>query len=509
MAKKSLKHRRFPQNCNMLKYSLNIGSVLIIIMLASTVKAQEPVLDFKNVDRETYRHFVSNNWDSLIFTGKKALKQHIDYFFLRYRLGMAYYNKSNYMKAGQHLEKSLGFNSSDESSLEYLYFSYLNMNQTSQENALISKFPFRLNEKLKTSKIKLFDYLHFEPGMTFSNNIKKNEQETFNVQKGKGNGDKQEDVLFGQQDLNDDKYFVNLGAKLNLSRKISAYVGYGFLSTAKLKQIQTSDLVITGDTLIPWNGGYFVGNVYDTINQFYSDKYNVNQNDAYANAQFSAGKGFVVTPAFHYLNVHFNTIHSNSQVTDYFLQEIDTVPVKRTIYEIIEKDTSFNNFVTSLSVSRNISLFNLSLNGTWSNLNNKEQFQSGGIVVFYPYGNLNFYTTTSIVSTWQDNINRFIFEQQVGLKIHSKLWVEGFVTLGEMQNYNEENGFIVHNTGDKIKFRAGTDFIIIMSKNIELSFRYRFTAEEGKLIKYKSSSYEETNLNYQNNTLTGGLIWKL
>ncbi len=483
--------------------------MLFIIMLASTVKAQEPVLDFKYVDRETYRHFLNNNWDSLIYIGNKALKCDIDYFFLRYRLGMAYYNKENYLKASQHLEKSLGFNSKDEPAMEFLYYTYLFTNRTQEANALTTKFPVRLNEKLKTSKIKLFEYIYFEPGMTFSNNIKKNEKETFSAQKGKGNGNRQDEVLFGLQDLNDDKYFVNIGAKLNLSRKISAFIGYGFLATSKLKQIQTSDLVVTGDTLIPWNGGYFVGNVYDTITQFYSDKYKVNQNDAYASAQFIAGKGFVVTPAFHYLNVHFKTIFSNAEVTDFYFQQIDTLPVKRTVYEVIEKDTTLNNFVASISVAKNISLFNLSLNGTWSNLNNKEQYQAGGMVVFYPKGNLDLYTTTSVVSTWQDNINRFVFEQQVGLKALRNLWVEGFVTLGEMQNYNEKNALIIHNTGDIIKFRTGVDFILILSKNIDLSFRYRYTSEEGILMKYYSQSYEETNLNYQNNTITGGIKWKL
>ena len=493
----------------MVKYNRHICIWMLFFALSLGANAQEHVMDFKSVDQETYRHFLLNDWDSLIYTGNKALKNGTDYFYLRYRLGIAYFSKGNYLKASQHLEKSLGFNSMDELAMENLYFSYIYANRQLEANALSTKFPARLNEKLNTKKNKLIDYFYFEPGYTFSNNIEKNEKETLNEKKGKGNGNNEEEVLFGQQDLNDDKYFVNIGAKLNPSRKMSVYLGYGFLATSKLKQIQTSDLIITGDTLIPWNGGYFVGNAYDTITEFYSNKYKLYQNDAYTNAQISAGKGFVVTPAFHYLNVHFNTIFSNAQVTDFYFQQIDTVPVKRTVYEVIEKDTSFNNYVASLSVTKNISLFNLSLNGTWSNLNNKEQYQAGGMVVFYPKGNLDLYTTTSVVSTWQDNINRFIFEQQVGVKMLKKLWVEGFITLGEMVNYNEKNALVVYNSGDKINFRAGADFIIILSENIELSFRYRYTAEEGKLVRYSNHSYSETSLEYQNNTFTGGIKWKL
>jgi len=493
----------------MVKYKFFVGVWMLFLMISVKGYSQEPALDFKMVDQETYRQFLYNDWDSLICTGKKALQNGTDYFYLRYRLGIAYFSKGNYLKASHHLEKSLGYNSMDELAMENLYFSYKYTNRQLEANALTTKFPSRLNEKLNTKKNKLIDYFYFEPGYTFSNNIEKNEKETLNEKKGKGNGNKEEEVLFGQQDLNDDKYFISIGAKLNPSRIISAYLGYGFLATSKLKQIQTSDLVITGDTLIPWNGGYFVGNTYDTITEFYSNKYNLYQNDAYVNAQISAGKGFVVTPAFHYLNVHFKTIFSNAQVSDFYFQQTDTVPAKRTVYEVIEKDTSFNNYVVSLSVTKNISLFNLSLNGTWSNLNNKEQYQAGGMVVFYPKGNLDLYTTTSVVSAWQDNINRFIVEQQVGIKMLKKLWVEGFITLGEMVNYNEKNALVVYNSGDKINFRAGGDFIIILSENIELSFRYRYTAEEGKLVRYLNNSYSETSLEYQNNTFTGGIKWKL
>jgi tetratricopeptide (TPR) repeat protein len=491
--------------------NMTVFIFFIFFMLTLKGYPQQPNYDFKLVDRETYSQFLNSNWDSLIFTGNKALTNGTDYFYLRFRIGIAYFNKGNYLKASQHLKKSLGFNSKYEFALEYLYYSYLSVNRSTEAMALTSNFSDRLNQKLNTKKIRLIDYFYFEPGLTFSNNIDDNKKDNLNFQigRGKGNTIKEEQVLYGQQDLNDDKYFFNIGTGLNLSRKVSAYVSYGFLATSKLKQIQTSDLVVIGDTLIPWNDGYFVGQKYDTITEFYSNPYSLYQNEAYANAQIDTRKGFVVTPAFHYLNVRFNSIFSNALITDFYLQQIDSVPVKRTEYVVSENDTSFNNYVASLSVAKTLSLFNFSLNGTWSNLNNKEQYQAGGSVIYFPKGNLDIYTTTAVVYLRENKINRFILEQQVGFKIMNKLWVEGFVTLGEMVNYNEKNGFVVYNSGDKIKFRAGTNFIIILSKNIELSFRYRYTDEEGTLIRYSAQTYEETILKYQNNTLTGGIKWKL
>ncbi|MCD4729206.1 MAG: hypothetical protein K8R74_01305 [Bacteroidales bacterium] len=63
----------------------------------------------------------------------------------------------------------------------------------------------------------------------------------------------------------------------------------------------------------------------------------------------------------------------------------------------------------------------------------------------------------------------------------------------------------MHDSGGKIKFRTGVNFIVLLSKKIELSFRYIFVQEQGYLI---TGSAEEisniSNFNYQNNTIIGG-----
>ncbi|MCD4788398.1 MAG: hypothetical protein K8R37_00240, partial [Bacteroidales bacterium] len=242
----------------------------------------------------------------------------------------------------------------------------------------------------------------------------------------------------------------------------------------------------------------------------YNQNYKLYQNQVYINANIALGKGFTLIPAFHWINVRYNTIYANYKMEEYFAQSYDTIPSLKPVYTIEQRDTVFNNFITYLGLYKNISVFNLGLFGSYANLNNKNQYQLGMSFTWFPKGNLDFYTTSTLVSAWEEQKNRFVFEQLAGVKILPKIWTEGFITIGEKINYNKENAFVVHNSGDKIKFGAGANLIITLSHKIELSLSYRFFNEECSFIRYNGeNSYKTISSDYQNNTITGGLKWKL
>ncbi len=96
-------------------------------------------------------------------------------------------------------------------------------------------------------------------------------------------------------------------------------------------------------------------------------------------------------------------------------------PLRRTRSDhVIYLDTSFNNHVVSLSINKRVSLFDFGITTSWSNLNNKNQYQLGGLFTWYPKGNLNLYTTTSSISAWEDEENRVVLDQLVGGKVAQK-----------------------------------------------------------------------------------------
>jgi len=450
---------------------LFLFTFLTFIMISFSCYAQQPAVDFKTIDKVTYKLLLNNEWNSLIETGKMALKNKHDYFYLRMRLGIAYYETENYRKAAQHFEKALEFNASDATAMEYLYYSYVLSNRKEEARALSSKFTASLENKLHTGKINFFEKLYIETGPTFSNNIEKNKINRFFGS---------HELFYREQDLNDDKYYAHLGFGINLSKRISVYLGYSFLTISKLKQIHVPEILLPGHN----------------TNALYGNDYNLFQNEFYGNLKFIISKGFILTPAYHLLNVKYNTIYP----------VISFSP--STTYDIIENDTSFTDQVISLSLNKNISIFNIGITTSWSDLNNKYQYQLGGTFTWFPAGNLNFYTTSTLVSAWEEKKNRIVFDQLVGGRLSEKLWVEGTITFGEMINFNEKNAFVVHNSGDIIKFRTSVNFIVLLSDKTELSIRYVFLQEQGYMF---SDSVEGrtkiSDLNYQNNTIIGGLKW--
>ncbi|MEY3452181.1 MAG: hypothetical protein RL711_2009 [Bacteroidota bacterium] len=50
--------------------------------------------NFVTVEAKTYAQFLGQFWDELVVTGEKALSNNIDYYYLRLRLGVAYFQKA-------------------------------------------------------------------------------------------------------------------------------------------------------------------------------------------------------------------------------------------------------------------------------------------------------------------------------------------------------------------------------------------------------------------------------
>ncbi|MCK4639323.1 MAG: tetratricopeptide repeat protein, partial [Bacteroidales bacterium] len=219
---------------------------IITIIFFSLLTNAQTYPDFKNIDKKTYDFYENQNWDSLIIVGKEALKNNIDYFYLRVRLGMAYYQKQNYTKAVQNFEKALQFNSTDVFALECLYYSYLFLNRKQEIKLLSTKFPESLKSQLNITKEKFLNNIYFETGYTFSNNISKNGN--INLF---GN-----DSIYGEQDLNGTIFYAHVGLSKSIGKRISLYFGYSNLNIDKEKQIQYSESVLNRDSTVYSYWGY-------------------------------------------------------------------------------------------------------------------------------------------------------------------------------------------------------------------------------------------------------------
>jgi hypothetical protein len=136
-----------------------------------TVNPQDAdtTLNFVNVETITYAQFLGQFWDELVVTGEKALNKHIDYYYLRLRLGVAYFQLQKFRAAEQQFNKAMQFNSEDPFLKEYLYFTYLKNAHYEQALKLSASFDNTLKTRTVGTDMPI-SLLYAESGGKISNN---------------------------------------------------------------------------------------------------------------------------------------------------------------------------------------------------------------------------------------------------------------------------------------------------------------------------------------------------
>ncbi|MES2286750.1 MAG: tetratricopeptide repeat protein [Bacteroidota bacterium] len=413
------------------------------------------------VDQNSTELYFDENWTGLAKYGEKAIANGYDYFYLRNRIGIAYYQQKKYKKAVRHFEKAVKFNSGDKLALEYLYYSYIFSGRDSEARALTSLFPAKLRSQINPPKNKIIESVYCEGGLASGNlyNIYKNTDIN-----GPAN-------IYGEATITNSMQYWHFGLNHQLGNKLSIYHGYSNIKIDLTRRIG----IYLKDTL---------------------DNYSLTQHDYYLSCiqQF---KHFALSPAVHFINVNFGKLNASKNL---FTNK----------YVFTKKDTSFINYASSVSLIKNIGIYTYNLSTGFAQLNGLTQIQAGLALTYYPFKNTNIYGTSSLVYLNENYTNRIISIQKVGFKVMPKLWTEIGVTYGNLQNYSENNAFVVFNTGDKILYKCGISITSPLLKHLEFSMRYDYFNRENTYYRtndlFKTESFT---INYKTQTIIGGVKWKI
>lgn len=233
-------------------------------------------------------------------------------------------------------------------------------------------------------------------------------------------------------------------------------------------------------------------NIRSVGNPAQSDVIYKTQNEYYAslNWQISAKTSLLV--AYHYL----------------YAQVIDT-----TIIIDNRFNPSQNNYKTTIpnfnvypgnmfigKFSTKINKLDVSLYGSTYTLDTDTTTQLGLQVGYLIPGQKNIYLKSSLYQLTEAGYSDVVFSQSVGLFLNRNLWFEGSFTLGELTNYAEGNGLYMFNSSDNTTFRIGGTLLWYAGKNISLFGNYGFDK--------KTTTTNFTTI-YNQNSISGGLIWKL
>jgi tetratricopeptide (TPR) repeat protein len=156
-----------------LKFPLNITFKQIVFLLffhliGCATFAQKDALSPSSADAKTYQLFQEKNWPELIKVGNQALEKGYDFYYMRVRVGIAYFEKGNYGLAGVHFKEALDFNANDPLAQAYLYFCYLYNGKDEEARNLSTTFSLKLKTKMGLDDLSVINFINVEGGPKIS-----------------------------------------------------------------------------------------------------------------------------------------------------------------------------------------------------------------------------------------------------------------------------------------------------------------------------------------------------
>jgi hypothetical protein len=175
------------------------------------------------------------------------------------------------------------------------------------------------------------------------------------------------------------------------------------------------------------------------------------------------------------------------------------------------KETDLLGF---LSLYKDFKYASIGSSASFAGLNSANQLQGDVSLTLYPLGNLNLYATATgsfqrqIYSNKKYN-DAIVYNQLVGFKTTRFLWLEGFMTLGNLNNFIANDGASVFNGLETITQRIGGRIIVLLKPNMSFQFNYTYSQAESYFIESLDASAKHNPIEFNNHSITGGLIWNL
>jgi len=196
------------------------------------------------------------------------------------------------------------------------------------------------------------------------------------------------------------------------------------------------------------------------------------QNEYYVSGVYTLSSRTSLTAAYHYVGTQYNT-------------ESDSLKIPGNLW-FGKLTHSFNRFDVSLSQSRFTNDYN--------------DVSQTGLQLGYllPIKN-KIYLKSSLYNITESDTSRLVFNQTIGALIARRFWLQGSVTLGNLNNFVDNNALYLYNSMDHTTFRTGASLFYYLGKHLTLFTNYSF---DKKLI--IDSQYI-----YKQHSITGGIIWKI
>jgi tetratricopeptide (TPR) repeat protein len=443
--------------------ALFLMALFCLIIVAPKAQAQA-IPATTPADSLTYSLYLSGQWNELIVAGKEAIAKGVDHYFMQMRVGIAFYNQPDYRKAIRYFETALRIVPGDAVASEYLYYSYLFSGR--QSDAFLQLKHLTQEQKhsagIKHNRIVEEIYMESGPGIFAGENIANRNR----MMQGS-------DSIYSKNYTYQNLFYFHGGIRFRLSPAITLYQGYSGVGVTMNQEVEYLQQ--------PWP----------------TFTYRTSQNEYYGNLSLAPRKGWLFNTSWHLIRLKYN-LREDAFVDSLNRVVADTTAIKE------------NTTVFAFSLRRDFDLFALEATLSKGDFAGESYLQAGLFGYIYPLGNLNFYTQTGLIRITSPQNKNWIFHQMAGLKLMNNLWLEASGTFGSLQNYAENNAFVVYNTPEAIDFKLEGNLIFQVSNNVSFSLRTRYMQRVNSFVYYTSSDeFKIIEKPYGYYAIIGGIKWKL
>ncbi len=443
---------------------MRLVPLLILIALSFHTAAGQDITNFRYHDSLTYNLYLQNRWKELSVAGNEALADGNDYYYLRMRLGIARYERSNYAAAAGHFRKALIHNPNDPIALEYIFYCHL----FNGDYASATKILQQLTDEQRTK-------ITIESGLaknTISLSLYYNDFMTEDITELPSAWFP--DTETGTQTVT--QLIVNPSISMSHYIKPGVYYSHSYNNVTKISFLH-----------------YF-----DGVSSLNLDKQKVFQNQYYGSFVFGGQRGFSFRPYIHAVFLVFDYIQSTGgMIPGYYVMRGSDFNYsagmnlrQRSGYFAVDGGVAFNNYGYGVAV----------------------QWEAG--LLIYPLGNSNLYAGGRITSVKQPDGYTYsssnpVFTATAGFQVPGKVQVDVTAIEGEFMNMTTNNGLYVFNSPDYITSR------LLLNLTVPLGTKRGLAIFAGGGVNmHKTSIYTLDNVPTNSHTIVynsfninGGLIW--
>lgn len=460
-----------------------ILSIISIFFVTST-SAQDRS-GFKQIDSLTYSAYINKNYKELFEIGEKAIKQDIDYFYLRMRLGIAHFQQYQYRLAAKHFEQALQFNSSDSLAIEYLYYSHKYSNDDLSATKCLQKSTSKKAQELSKKQTVLKNiYLFYGTRFYNSDNVKEHLLDDFTTEMDQfpkpvvGIGDTGTDLY---TEITCPKTYSNIQVGANLRVLPFWQVGIAY-QNFKIEHNYT--IINYKDTLTnnpyKWDGIYLTANARNSIKA----------------SQFYLKNTFGILNKFK-LSL-FANIQSYTSSKTYDVNYINDTSIKH------------SNLLLGASFTFMQSFYNLNLGVSTLSTIDKPVIQSDFGVDLFPFANNKLFVSVmgTFIFDGTTKKNALIFIPSLSYTPTERLTIFGSASWGKRNNWQTNNGYVIYNGLFDINSTYKLSTTIRIYKTLYFNLEYEYLNTISNAYSTLPEIKKTNKVNFVTQSLIGGLIWE-